>query len=154
MHGFEAWFWRVQNQKWWKNMKKVSLDKFWLFYRTSIILNRYILKYFRKICILRGVIKMHKNFILILSLIRKSLMFEHFIKDFLHILVKSWKSRASLRGRISTPRWSWMINEHTGSIYYLWKSVFWALEVRTRNLEPLKWSMKLTKFGKIRSAPP
>ena len=154
MHGFECWFWRVQNKKWWKNMKKVSLDEFWLFYRTSIILDRYILKYFRKICILRWVIKMHKNFILILSLIRKSLMFEHFINDFLHILVKSWNFRASLRGCISTARWSWMTNEHTKSIYSLWKRVFWAPKVQIPNLGPLRELVKSLKFRKIRSAPP
>ena len=43
--------------------------------------------------------------------------FEHYFSHFGDILIKSSWIFASLRGRISARRWSWMTNEHTGTIY-------------------------------------
>ena len=98
--------------------------------------------------------KLHKSRHLYFGVTKKSFRYEHFIKDLLHFLVKYLDFRAPSRSRNSTPRWSWMTFEHTRSIYSLWKRVFWALKVQTRNLEPPNRSLKLVKFDKIRSAPP
>ena len=150
LHDFSAW---PRNEIAKKYRKNNFHDFLW--FRSIANIHKSLLLNFCEVWgSLKVLEKLHKSYHLYFGFTKKSFRFEHFIKDFLHFLVKYLDFRAPSRSRNSTPRWSWVTFEHTRSIYSLWKRVFWALKVQTPNLESLNRSLKLVKFDKIRSAPP